>query len=186
MSRSDKTRTATYDQTSAGETTADELVEMIPALRIYARNLMRGADEADDLVQETLMKALANVDSFQTGTNLRAWLFTIMRNSFLTRVTKRARERVGSSDCVSGNVICFPRHDAQIAGNRLMAAIGRLPQTYREALVLVFLMGESYQEVARITDCAIGTVKSRINRARNLVMEDLGARRVDDLIVVNH
>lgn len=173
------------DTREGEETTAEELIEMIPALRLYARNLMRGGDEADDLVQETLMKGIANISSFQTGTNLRAWLFTIMRNSFLTRVTKRSRERVGAADCISGNVICFPKHDARIAGNRLMAAIERLPQPYRESLVLVFLMGESYQEVARITDCAIGTVKSRINRARNMIMDDLGTRYVEDLISVN-
>lgn len=162
--------------------TADELIELIPALRIYARSLMRGSDEVDDLVQETLMKALANVASFQAGTNLRAWLFTIMRNSFLTRVMKSTRERVGGADCVSGDVMCMPGHDAHIAGNRVMEAIARLPLQYREALVLVFLMGESYQEVARICDCAIGTVKSRINRARHLVMQDLGATRVSDLM----
>lgn len=171
--------------TQNGSSMSDALVEMIPALRIYARNLMRGGDEADDLVQETLMKALANVGSFQPGTNLRAWLFTIMRNSFLTRVVKRTREPVGSEDCISGNVICFPRHDAHMANNRVMAAIDRLPLPYREALILVFLAGESYEEVARICDCAVGTVKSRINRARRMVMEDVGATRVSDLIAVN-
>lgn len=166
--------------------TPEELVDMIPALRLYARNLMRGGDEADDLVQETLTKALANVSSFQAGTNLRAWLFTIMRNSFLTRVTKSARERVGAADCVSHNVISFPTHDAYIAGNRVMDAIKRLPEPYREALVLVFLMGESYQDVARICDCAMGTVKSRINRARHMIMEDLGASHVEELIAANN
>lgn len=161
---------------------ADELVGLIPGLRVYARNLMRGGSEVDDLVQETLMKALANLDGFRPGSNLRAWLFTIMRNSFLTRVVKSAREPVGEEDCVSGKVISLPRHDAQIAGNQVIAAIDRLPPQYREALILVFLTGESYQEVARICDCAIGTVKSRINRARHMIMEDLGATRVDDLI----
>lgn len=166
--------------------TTDELIEMIPALRVYARNLMRGNDEVDDLVQETLMKALANVSSFQPGTNLRAWLFTIMRNSFLTRVVKRTREPVGTVDCVSGSLVSFPKHDAHIAGNRVMAAIDRLPVQYREALVLVFLMGESYQDVAEICGCAIGTVKSRINRARHMVIEDLGASRLDDMIAANY
>src|SRR5690606_32451508 len=150
--------------------TGDELVEMIPALRVYARNLTRGGTEADDLVQETLMKALANIESFEPGTNLRAWLFTIMRNTFLNRVIKSNREHPGHGDCVSGSVICFPTHDAHIANNRVMAAIDRLPSTYKEALTLVFLMGESYQDVARICDCAIGTVKSRISRARHMVM----------------
>lgn len=166
---------------SAGPMSA-AVVEMMPALRLYARNLTRGGDEADDLVQETLMKALANLSGFQPGTNLRAWLFTIMRNSFLTRVTKRAREPVGLAECVSGTVVCLPRHDDHIAGNQVMAAIARLPAPYREVIILVFLMGESYQDVARICDCAIGTVKSRLNRARHMVMEDLGASDLRDMI----
>lgn len=166
--------------------TEDDLIELIPALRIYARNLMRGGSEVDDLVQETLMKALANVSSFERGTNLRAWLFTIMRNSFLTRVVKSSRERVGGADCVSGTVICFPQHDDRIEKRRVMQAIERLPDPYREALILVFLMGESYQDVARICDCAIGTVKSRINRARHMIMRDLNIDQVSDLLVANH
>ncbi|MDQ2066986.1 sigma-70 family RNA polymerase sigma factor [Xinfangfangia sp. CPCC 101601] len=168
---------------AAGQSgTADELVAMIPGLRIYARNLMRGGSEVDDLVQETLMKALANLNSYQSGTNLRAWLFTIMRNSFLTRVSKRAREPVGAEDCVSGQLTCPPAHDTMMAGNKVLEAIDRLPQPYREALILVFLTGESYQDVAKICGCAIGTVKSRINRARHMIMEDLGASKVEDLI----
>lgn len=169
-------------QKAAPADLADEMVGLIPSLRVYARNLMRGGSEVDDLVQETLMKALSNLDSFRPGSNLRAWLFTIMRNSFLTRVVKSAREPVGEEDCISGKVICQPCHDEQIAGNEVMAAIDRLPPQYREALILVFLTGESYQEVARICHCAIGTVKSRINRARHMIMEDLGAARVEDLI----
>lgn len=167
-------------------TTSDALIEMMPTLRIYARNLVRGGDEADDLVQETLMKALANVARFEPGTNLRAWLFTIMRNSFLTRVNKRAREPVGRENCVSGNVICFPRHDVQITGNLVFQAIDRLPSQYREALILVFVAGESYQDVARICDCAMGTVKSRVNRGRQMLMDDLGVTHVSDLISVNY
>lgn len=166
--------------------TAEELVSMIPGLRIYARNLTRGGSEADDLVQETLMKALANVARFQPGTNLRAWLFTIMRNSFLTRASKSAREPVGKEGCVAENVVCFPSHDIHMARNRVMAAIARLPPHYREVLILAFVLGESYQDMATICGCAIGTVKSRINRARHMVMEDLGVTRVGDLIAVNH
>lgn len=132
------------------------------------------------------MKAIANVDRFQPGTNLRAWLFTIMRNTFLTHVSKRSREPVGRTDCVSGNVICFPRHDSQIAGNRVFQAIDRLPDQFREALVLVFVVGESYQDVARICDCAIGTVKSRVSRGRQMLLEELGVKRLHDFIAVNY
>ena len=166
--------------------TQDEIVELIPALRVYARNLMRGGSEADDLVQETLVKALANVDRFTPGTNLRAWLFTIMRNAFLTRCVKASREKVGSDACVSGTITCFPSHDERIAGQRVLQAIDRLPDQYREAVVLVFLLGESYLDVARVCDCAIGTVKSRINRARQLIMKDLGIFEVKDLLASNY
>lgn len=163
-----------------------ELTEMIAPLRVYARSLMRGSDEADDLVQETLTKALTNIDRFQPGTNLRAWLFTIMRNSFLTRVSKRAREPVGQAECVSNTVICLPRHDAYIAKNKVMHAIDRLPDPYREAIILVFLTGESYKDVADICGCAVGTIKSRINRGRHMIMEELGATKVSDFISAHH
>jgi RNA polymerase sigma-70 factor (ECF subfamily) len=166
--------------------TSDDLIDMIPALRVYARSLMRGGNEVDDLVQETLLKALANVGRFEPGTNLRAWLFTIMRNSFLTGIVKSKRERVGGEGCVSGNVICFPRHDSQIAHNRMMEAISRLPGPFREALILVFLMGDSYQDVATICGCAIGTVKSRVSRARQMIMRDLGATKASDMIASDH
>lgn len=163
-----------------------ELTDMIAPLRVYARSLMRGSDEADDLVQETLIKALSNIDRFEPGTNLRAWLFTIMRNSFLTRVTKRAREPVGQEDCVSHSVLCFPRHDAQIAKNKVLQAIFKLPDPYREAIILVFLTGESYKDVANICGCAVGTIKSRINRGRQMIMEELGATKVSDFISVHN
>lgn len=163
-----------------------ELTEMIAPLRVYARSLMRGGDEADDLVQETLTKALINIERFEPGTNMRAWLFTIMRNSFLTRISKRAREPVGQAECVSTNVICFPRHDAYMANNKVMQAIDRLPDPYREAIILVFLTGESYKDVADICGCAVGTIKSRINRGRRMIMDDLGATKVSDLISANH
>ena len=176
-----KNATIEADETARPDL-ADELVALIPGLRVYARNLMRGGSEVNDLVQETLVKALANLDGFRTGSNLRAWLFTIMRNSFLTRVVKSAREPVGEEDCVSGQVITLPRHDAQIVSNQVLAAIDRLPPQFREALILVFLTGESYEEVARICDCAVGTVKSRISRARHMIMEDLGTTLIEDLI----
>jgi len=171
---------------SQDEATSDKVVEMIPLLRIYARNLTRGGADVDDLVQETLVKAIANIDRFQPGTNLRAWLFTIMRNSFLTGAMKRSREPVGGKDCVSGQVIAFPVHDAHMTCNRVMLAIRQLPDQYREALVLVFLVGESYQDVAQICDCAIGTVKSRISRGRQMLMDELQATKLRDLVAAYH
>ncbi|QCP85665.1 sigma-70 family RNA polymerase sigma factor [Cereibacter sphaeroides] len=150
-----------------------DVVDLIPALRAYARSLSRNQSDADDLVQETLLKAIANVDKFQPGTRLRAWLFTILRNTFYTRIRVSARERTGAADCVSGEMSVQPSQEWTVRGRELMAAIDRLPPHYREILILVVMLGESYEEAARICDCAIGTVKSRVSRARQLVMNDL-------------
>lgn len=161
---------------SAGDTdNPDDVLRHIPALRAYARSLSNQPDDADDLLQATLLKAMANIEKYQSGTNLRAWLFTIMRNTFLTDVRKRAREGPGIADCASGVPACAPVHDEHIAGQRLLAAMERLPQHYREVLILVIVLGESYEEAGRICGCAIGTVKSRINRARARLIADLGS-----------
>ena len=158
-----------------------EVIELIPRLRAYARVLTRDANDADDLVQETLVKALSNLHSFQRGTMLRAWMFTIMRNSFYTNVKKRARERPGAEDCVSGFLTVMPDHDRYIHNKRLIAAIERLPQHYREILILVVMLGESYDDAATLCNVAVGTVKSRVNRARKLVIEAMGEDALDDL-----
>lgn len=157
------------------EKTVCDMVELIPQLRAYARALTRDHTDADDLVQETLTKALGSIAGFEPGTKLRAWLFTIMRNSFFTSVRKRQREQTGGEDCVSVHATDIARQEQHLMGKELMAAINRLPVHYREMLVLVVVLGESYEEAARLCGCAIGTVKSRVNRARNLIIEDLGA-----------
>lgn len=153
--------------------TIAQIVDLIPRLRAYARVLTRDRTEADDLVQETLTKAIAKVDLFQPGTMLRAWLFTIMRNTFFTEVQKRKREQPGAADCVSGAAVSQPTQEMHLMHVQLMAAIGRLPVHYREMLVLVVVLGESYEDAAQICGCAVGTVKSRVNRARAKVIEDL-------------
>lgn len=161
---------------------SNSVIDMIPKLRAYARALARDAYDADDLVQETLTKALRYHDRFREGTQLKAWLFTIMRNTFYTAIKKQTRERPGMADCVSASVTVEPDHDRVIAHKEMMAAIDRLPTQYREMLVLVAVLGESYEAAAGICDCAIGTVKSRVNRARNMVIADLaGAESVTRL-----
>lgn len=157
----------------AAETFSSELVDVIPSLRAYARALTRNAADCDDLVQETLAKALKNQSRFEHGTRLKSWLFTIMRNTFYTAAKKSARERPGLEDCVSASVLVEPVHDAVITHKRLLAAIERLPQQYREMLILVVMLGETYEDAARICGCAVGTVKSRVNRARRMVMQEM-------------
>ncbi|WP_103336323.1 sigma-70 family RNA polymerase sigma factor [Pseudotabrizicola formosa] len=151
------------------------IIDLLPALRAYARSLCRNATDADDLVQQTLTKALANVDKFTPGTRLRAWLFTIMRNSFYTNTVQRARETTGVEDCVSDLQQTPATQEWSVRGRELHEAISRLPTHYREMLILVIVLGASYEEAAALCDCAVGTVKSRVNRARRLVIEDLGA-----------
>lgn len=153
--------------------TVNDVVALIPQLRAYGRSLTRNTNDADDLVQETLTKAFANIGSFRPGTMLRAWLFTIMRNSFFTEIRKRQREKPGVEDCVSSVLSVSATQETHMMGREIQAAIERLPVHYREILVLVLVLGESYEDAARICDCAVGTVKSRVNRARNMIIADL-------------
>jgi RNA polymerase sigma factor (sigma-70 family) len=162
-------------------TLADDFVQLIPSLRAYARALIRHSDEADDLVQETLYKAIANVDRFEQGTNLRAWLFTIMRNTFFTNVKKRLRESPAAADCASVQAITQPNTASYIEGQRIMAAINQLPEHHREILVLVVILGESYEDAAVICNCAVGTIKSRVNRARKMIIDQIGVGTFNEI-----
>lgn len=160
----------------AGPTSFDESVlGLVPKLRAYAMALTRDRTDADDLVQETLTKALRHHDSFAPGTQLKSWLFTIMRNTHYTAVKKKTRERPGAADCVSGSVAVQPDHDTIIAYNETLAAINRLPVQYREMLILVVVLEESYENAAILCSCAVGTVKSRVSRARRMVIDQLSA-----------
>ncbi|MFD1912754.1 sigma-70 family RNA polymerase sigma factor [Halodurantibacterium flavum] len=158
---------------SAGSVTTD-VVALIPALRAFAWSLCRDSAEADDLVQDTLLKALSNIEKFEPGTQLRAWLFTIMRNTFYSRVKVRAREKTGMAECVADGVSVAPTQEWSLRGGELMDAVARLPAHYRETLILVVMLGESYEKAAEICGCRIGTIKSRINRARSMLMAELG------------
>lgn len=152
----------------------DEVVELIPALRAFARTFHRNPVDVDDLVQETLTKALANLDKFTPGTRLKSWLFTIMRNAFYTRVKISSRERPGLEECVTSSASIEPTQDWTLRGQELVNALSRLPPSYREALILTAVLGESYLSTAEICCCAVGTVKSRVNRARELLAVELG------------
>jgi RNA polymerase sigma-70 factor (ECF subfamily) len=160
----------------AGASFTANVIDLIPRLRAYARSLTRNHADADDLVQETLTKALRYHQQFQEGTQLKAWLFTIMRNTHFTAIKKYTREQPGAADCVADSVTVLPDHDIILAHKEILAAVDRLPTQYREMLTLVVILGESYENAAVICDCAVGTVKSRVNRARRMVVEDLTSR----------
>ncbi|WP_134682061.1 sigma-70 family RNA polymerase sigma factor [Paracoccus ravus] len=151
----------------------NEILEQIPALRAYSRVLCRRVPDAEDLVQETLLRAIEYADSFRPGTNLRAWLFTIMRNRFYTNCRKSAREQTGGTDCVSEQSRAQAGQEWHMQACEMHAALRDLPPHYREAILLVGALGESYLEAARILNCDIGTIKSRVNRARQMLRKVL-------------
>jgi RNA polymerase sigma-70 factor, ECF subfamily len=137
----------------------DDILASVPSLRAFAISLSGNGDRADDLVQETLLRALANIDSFQPGSNLPAWLFTILRNLFRSDYRKRRRE---------------------VEVEEFRMALDKLPQDQREALILVGASGFSYEDAAAICGCAVGTIKSRVNRARSKLSALLYVDGADD------
>ncbi len=148
-----------------------EFLAAIPRLRAFAISLTGSIDRADDLVQETLLKAWSNLASFQAGTNMNAWLFTILRNAFYSDFRKRRREVQDTEGQMAANMISPPAQESCVELNELQEALNLLPETQREALVLIGASGMSYEEAAEICGCAIGTIKSRVNRARSHLAE---------------
>lgn len=150
------------------------VVSLIPALRAFARTFYRDVDSADDLVQETLTKAIANIEKYETGTHMKSWLFTIMRNAFYSRYKKERREQTGLLEDAADRLHTEAAQEWALQRGEIKAAIERLPPHQREVLVLIGVLGVSYEETARICNCAIGTVKSRLNRAREALLIDIG------------
>ncbi len=148
----------------------ENLLAQTPALRAFAWSLCHDAAEADDLVQDTLVKAWSHRDRFAEGTNLRAWLFTILRNTFYTAISRRRREVRDEDGQEAARLVSPPDQEWNVSLNDLRAALTRLPPTHREALILVGGAGMTYQEAAEVCGCAIGTIKSRVNRARARLM----------------
>jgi RNA polymerase sigma-70 factor (ECF subfamily) len=144
----------------------DDLIAQIPKLRAFAISLSGDADRADDLVQETLVKAWSHLGSFVEGTNLIAWLFTILRNVYFSQYRKRRREVPDTDGIFSARLAVAPTQVAHMDMLDVRAALKRLPAAQREALILICAAGYSYDEAAIICDCAAGTIKSRVSRAR--------------------
>jgi len=162
------------ENTRGSDAPSQEIVQLIPALRAFARTFYRDPSDADDLVQETLTKGLGSIHQFQPGTSMKSWLFTIMRNTFYTRIKIATREAPGAADCASSRPATDPTQEWSARGREIANAIQRLPTQQREVLTLIGVLGVSYEDAAEICGCAMGTIKSRLNRARLKLLEELG------------
>ncbi|MEZ5923285.1 MAG: sigma-70 family RNA polymerase sigma factor [Hyphomicrobiaceae bacterium] len=159
--------------------TRQALVGAIPNLRAFALALCGDPVRADDLVQETLVKAWHKLDTFEEGTSLKSWLFTILRNTFYSEYRRRRRETSDPDGEHAAKLKSQPSQHSALELNELMKAMDLLPPDQREALLLVGAEGLAYEEVAAITGCAVGTVKSRVNRARAKIAKMLDGETND-------
>ncbi|MDR7035356.1 RNA polymerase sigma factor (sigma-70 family) [Methylobacterium sp. BE186] len=154
----------------------DDLIRSLPALRTFALSLCGNVSRVDDLVQETMIKAWANQDRFRPGTNFTAWLFTILRNQFYTEL-RRAKREVEDADGTHAGQLTAPADQEDASTLRAVwERIAALPLPQRQALILVGAEGCTYEEAAARLGCQVGTVKSRVSRARATLSGALGAR----------
>jgi RNA polymerase sigma-70 factor (ECF subfamily) len=163
-----------------------DLKILLPRLRIYALSLTRNRDRADDLVQNTVVKSLVGRHSFRPGTNFGAWLFRIQRNEFISGL-RRERQTVPLDDAITNRLSHAPTQEGGLIMREFTKAFGQLASCKREALLLAVLEGWSYERIAALSGVSVGTVKSRISRARSALKEMLtgeestvvGAARTD-------
>ncbi|MEQ8480527.1 MAG: RNA polymerase sigma factor [Hoeflea sp.] len=148
-----------------------EMLAALPSLRAFAVSLSRRHDRADDLVQETVMKAWSKQESFQPGTNMRAWLFTILRNEFYSQMRRKGRELPDPDGLFADNLASHPEQYGKMDLADFKSALDQLPDDQREAIVLIGASGFAYEEAAAIAGVAVGTIKSRVNRARVKLQE---------------
>jgi RNA polymerase sigma-70 factor (ECF subfamily) len=172
--------------TAIDPTSRQAMLDAIPHLRAFAISLTGNITYADDLVQSALLRGLENLDKFQPGTSMQAWLFTILRNHFYTERRKSRREVEDPDGLMAGKLAVMPAQGAHFDFIDMQAALAQLSVEQREALLLVAAEGMSYEEAAQICGTTLGTIKSRINRARTRLAglmdltseEDLGPDRL--------
>ena len=164
----------------------NDLLAVLPNLRAFAISLTSDVEKADDLLHDTVVRALTHSDKFAPGTNLQAWMFTILRNQFHSIHRKRRREVEDPEGLIAARLSCQPEQSGRLDFQDLRSALAKLPVEQREAVLLVGAEGLSYEEAASICGVAVGTIKSRVNRARTRLAdlmavqdaEDIGADRV--------
>jgi RNA polymerase sigma-70 factor (ECF subfamily) len=142
------------------------MLALLPNLRAFAFSLTSDPARVDDLVQDTFLRAWANIDRFERGSNLGAWLFTILRHAFYTDYRKRRHEVEDPTGIHAARLKALPEQETTLALAELRLALAHLPRSHREALLLVGAEGMTYEEVAMLQGVAVGTIKSRVNRAR--------------------
>jgi RNA polymerase sigma-70 factor, ECF subfamily len=157
------------------------MLAAVPDLRGFAIALCRRADWADDLVQQALLHGIDKIESFKPGTNMSAWLFTILRNNFCNEFRKRRREVSDGGEYLTGTMAAQPEQESRIRIAEFRGALAKLPDNQRAALLLVGASGLSYDEAAEICRCPVGTIKSRTNRGRARLAELMSIDTADDL-----
>lgn len=169
---------ATAEQTPARRDLYNAILPEIPSLRRYARFLTRDPDVADDLVQEALTRAVGAADSFRLGTNIRAWLFTILKNVVRNSVRRGRHNPIHAVETLDTVVRCDPadQPDARLELTSLAEAIDSLPPSFKQVLILCGVEGFLYEEAATVLDVPVGTVRSRLFRARNLLSKRIDVR----------
>jgi RNA polymerase sigma-70 factor (ECF subfamily) len=153
----------------------DGVLAAVPLLRAFAFSLVgsRHHDRADDLVQETILKAWAHRSSFRPGTNLNAWLHTILRNEFYSQMRRKKREVEDADGAYANRLAVIPEQNGHLDMADMEAALDQLAEEQREAILLVAAAGFSYEDAAEICGVAVGTIKSRVNRARAKLVDIL-------------
>jgi RNA polymerase sigma-70 factor (ECF subfamily) len=152
---------------------AEAMLAATPALTAFAMSLARRRDRAEDLVQETLLKAWARRDAFTLGSNMRAWLFTILRNLFYSQMRAAGREVADVDGALAERLAVGPAHDGRMELAEVRRAVEGLPADQRSALLMIAVAGLSYEAAAAASGCAVGTIKSRVSRARARIASEL-------------
>jgi len=158
-----------------------DMLAAIPQLRTFAFSLCRDREYADDLVQETLLRACDNIAKFEPDTNMTAWLITILRHHFYSEYRRRRREVPDVDGIYADTLVTQPAQFACAEYGELRRALDKLPGEMRDAIMLIAGSGASYDEAARICGCAVGTIKSRVHRARSRLAELLSISNPTDL-----
>jgi RNA polymerase sigma-70 factor, ECF subfamily len=165
------------DPKSIDQAFVDGIVTSLSSLRSFAISLTRSVDQAEDLVQETVLRAISKQEKFEAGTNLQGWLFVILRNLFCSACRRTKREVEDADGSYAATLIALPDQDDRIMVKDLAAALDKLPEGQRKAILLVGAEGLSYEAAAQALGCAVGTIQSRVNRARNRLAELMGLER---------